>query len=128
MPIVEVTGHDRLRLLVLGLRSALRLRGLLDGSARGVFTGRILVAQDAQRTDAMQRRDNLLRKELAWLRRGAPARTTKPKFRIDAANALIENSSHANFSRLALTATCTNISNGVALAHSRSSVNGCSLY
>lgn len=44
------------------------------------------------------------------------------------ANALIENSSHANFSRLALTATCTNISNGVALAHSRCSVNGCSLY
>jgi len=36
-----------------------------------------------------QRRQNLLRKELAWLRRGAPARTSKPKFRIDAANALI---------------------------------------
>jgi len=37
------------------------------------------------------RRQNLMRKELAWLRRGAPARTSKPKFRIDAANALIEN-------------------------------------
>lgn len=35
------------------------------------------------------KRQNLLRKELAWLRRGAPARTAKPKFRIDAANALI---------------------------------------
>jgi ATP-binding cassette subfamily F protein uup len=35
------------------------------------------------------RRQNLLRKELAWLRRGPPARTTKPKFRIDAAEALI---------------------------------------
>ncbi|HET7399792.1 MAG TPA: ABC-F family ATP-binding cassette domain-containing protein [Intrasporangium sp.] len=35
------------------------------------------------------RRANLLRKELAWLRRGAPARTSKPKFRIDAANVLI---------------------------------------
>ncbi|AEB42813.1 ABC-F family ATP-binding cassette domain-containing protein [Micromonospora maris] len=35
------------------------------------------------------RRQNLLRKEIAWLRRGAPARTSKPKFRIDAANALI---------------------------------------
>jgi len=35
------------------------------------------------------RRQNLARKELAWLRRGAPARTSKPKFRIDAANALI---------------------------------------
>jgi len=38
-----------------------------------------------------QRRQNLARKELAWLRRGAPARTSKPKFRIDAANALIED-------------------------------------
>ena len=38
---------------------------------------------------AEQKRQNLMRKELAWLRRGAPARTSKPKFRIDAANALI---------------------------------------
>ncbi len=37
------------------------------------------------------RRQNLLRKELAWLRRGPPARTSKPKFRIDAANVLIED-------------------------------------
>ena len=37
------------------------------------------------------RRQNLLRKELAWLRRGPPARTSKPKFRIDAANELIED-------------------------------------
>ena len=35
------------------------------------------------------KRQNLMRKELAWLRRGAPARTSKPKFRIDAANELI---------------------------------------
>jgi ATPase subunit of ABC transporter with duplicated ATPase domains len=35
------------------------------------------------------RRANLMRKELAWLRRGAPARTSKPKFRIEAANVLI---------------------------------------
>ncbi len=38
-----------------------------------------------------ERRDNLLRKELAWLRRGPPARTSKPRFRIEAANALIED-------------------------------------
>jgi ABC transport system ATP-binding/permease protein len=38
---------------------------------------------------AETRRQNLLRKEIAWLRRGPPARTTKPKFRIEAANALI---------------------------------------
>ncbi len=37
------------------------------------------------------RRQNLMKKELAWLRRGAPARTAKPKFRIDAANQLIED-------------------------------------
>ncbi|HEV7811825.1 MAG TPA: ABC-F family ATP-binding cassette domain-containing protein [Leifsonia sp.] len=37
------------------------------------------------------KRQNLMRKELAWLRRGAPARTSKPKFRIDAATELIEN-------------------------------------
>ena len=36
-----------------------------------------------------ERRSNLLRKELAWLRRGAQARSTKPKFRIDAANELV---------------------------------------
>ena len=35
------------------------------------------------------RRNQLIRKELAWLRRGAPARTSKPKFRVDAANELI---------------------------------------
>jgi ATP-binding cassette subfamily F protein uup len=37
------------------------------------------------------KRQNLMRKELAWLRRGAPARTSKPKFRMDAATELIEN-------------------------------------
>lgn len=40
-------------------------RGLVDGNARGVFAGRILVAQDAQRSDAMQRCDNLLLSKLA---------------------------------------------------------------
>jgi ABC transport system ATP-binding/permease protein len=43
--------------------------------------------RQAQATEA--RRRNLVRKELAWLRRGPPARTSKPRFRIDAANALI---------------------------------------
>ncbi|KQP62672.1 MULTISPECIES: ABC-F family ATP-binding cassette domain-containing protein [unclassified Nocardioides] len=44
-----------------------------------------------QAAAAETRRSNLARKELAWLRRGPPARTSKPKFRIDAANALIED-------------------------------------
>ena len=48
------------------------------------------VERDRQAAAAESRRQNLMRKELAWLRRGAPARTSKPKFRIDAANALIE--------------------------------------
>ena len=47
-------------------------------------------AERARQANAMDaRRNNLIRKELAWLRRGAPARTTKPKFRVDAANELI---------------------------------------
>src|SRR4051812_4337064 len=46
--------------------------------------------RDRQAAAGEQRRRNLLRKELAWLRRGPPARTSKPQFRIDAANALIE--------------------------------------
>ncbi|MGN7860925.1 ABC-F family ATP-binding cassette domain-containing protein [Microbacterium sp. 22303] len=49
------------------------------------------VERDRQAAASEQRRQNLARKELAWLRRGAPARTAKPKFRIDAANALIED-------------------------------------
>ncbi|KQP71793.1 ABC transporter ATP-binding protein [Microbacterium sp. Leaf288] len=47
------------------------------------------VERDRQAAVIEQRRQNLARKELAWLRRGAPARTAKPKFRIDAANVLI---------------------------------------
>ena len=45
--------------------------------------------RDRQQSAREDRRRQLVRKELAWLRRGPPARTTKPKFRIDAANALI---------------------------------------
>lgn len=47
------------------------------------------VERDRQAAVVNQRRQNLARKELAWLRRGAPARTAKPKFRMAAANALI---------------------------------------
>lgn len=47
-------------------------------------------AERARQADAAeQRRQNLARKELAWLRRGAPARTSKPRYRIEAAEALI---------------------------------------
>jgi ATP-binding cassette subfamily F protein uup len=59
----------------------------------GGYAAYILERNERARSQAVSesRRQNLLRKELAWLRRGAPARTTKPKFRIDAANELIAN-------------------------------------
>jgi ATP-binding cassette subfamily F protein uup len=47
------------------------------------------VERDRIAATAEAKRQNLMRKELAWLRRGPPARTAKPKFRIDAANQLI---------------------------------------
>ncbi|GAB7144457.1 ABC-F family ATP-binding cassette domain-containing protein [Mycobacterium riyadhense] len=47
------------------------------------------VERDRLAAAAEAKRQNLMRKELAWLRRGAPARTSKPKFRIEAANQLI---------------------------------------
>lgn len=49
------------------------------------------VERDRMAAASEAKRQNLMRKELAWLRRGAPARTSKPKFRIDAANQLIAN-------------------------------------
>jgi ATP-binding cassette subfamily F protein uup len=57
----------------------------------GGYAAYILAKAERSRQAAAteDRRQNLLRKELAWLRRGAPARSTKPKFRVDAANALI---------------------------------------
>lgn len=68
---------------------------VVDGSVEeyeGGYSAFVLAkAERARQSAAMEsRRRNLLRKELAWLRRGAPARTTKPKFRVDAANELIE--------------------------------------
>ena len=58
-----------------------------DGGYAAYVLARAERARQAAATEA--RRKNLLRKELAWLRRGAPARTSKPKFRIEAANQLI---------------------------------------
>ncbi|WP_313674851.1 ABC-F family ATP-binding cassette domain-containing protein [Mycolicibacterium sp.] len=69
-----------------------------DGPAGGVvepfdggYASYVLqrVERDRQAATAEAKRQNLMRKELAWLRRGAPARTSKPKFRIEAANSLI---------------------------------------
>jgi ATPase subunit of ABC transporter with duplicated ATPase domains len=49
------------------------------------------VERDRMAAASESKRQNLMRKELAWLRRGAPARSTKPKFRMDAAYELIQN-------------------------------------
>src|SRR5512133_2364130 len=59
----------------------------------GGYAAYVLARAERQRRVAViaARRRNLLRKELAWLRRGPPARTSKPKFRLDAATALIAN-------------------------------------
>ena len=57
----------------------------------GGYSAYVLAKAERARQQAAEdsRRNNLIRKELAWLRRGAPARTSKPKFRVDAANQLI---------------------------------------
>jgi ABC transport system ATP-binding/permease protein len=57
----------------------------------GGYAAYILQRVERDRSSAVSeaKRQNLMKKELAWLRRGAPARTAKPKFRIEAANALI---------------------------------------
>ncbi|MBA2955834.1 ATP-binding cassette domain-containing protein [Nocardioides sp. MAH-18] len=66
--------------------------GVVD-AYEGGYAAFVLAKAERQRQAAASevRRQNLVRKELAWLRRGAPARTSKPKFRIDAANRLIED-------------------------------------
>ena len=67
---------------------------VVDGQVNsydGGYSAYVLAKAERDRVAAVtdERRSNLLRKELAWLRRGPPARSTKPKFRIDAANELI---------------------------------------
>jgi ABC transport system ATP-binding/permease protein len=67
---------------------------LADGQLRaydGGYSAYVLARAERARVEDVteRRRRGLLRKELAWLRRGPPARTSKPRFRIEAANALI---------------------------------------
>ena len=65
--------------------------GGVIASYDGGYAAYVLARAERERLAAVreERRGNLLRKELAWLRRGPPARTSKPRFRIEAANALI---------------------------------------
>jgi ABC transport system ATP-binding/permease protein len=69
---------------------------VVDGSVlayEGGYSAYVLSKAERSRQMTVEdgKRNMLIRKELAWLRRGAPARTAKPKFRIDAANTLIAN-------------------------------------
>src|SRR6476659_5214433 len=87
-----VVTHDRWFLDAVCQRTWEVHDGVVDGYEGG-YAAFVLAKAERQRQAAASevRRQNLVRKELAWLRRGAPARTSKPKFRIDAANQLIED-------------------------------------
>jgi ABC transport system ATP-binding/permease protein len=89
--LVAVT-HDRWFLDAIGTTTWEVHDGQID-SYEGGYAAYVLARAERGRVAAVteDRRQNLLRKELAWLRRGPPARTSKPRFRIDAANALIED-------------------------------------
>ena len=97
-----VVTHDRWFLDAICNRVWEVVPGIDPGNGRPQIPGRIELydggyaayilarAERARQAEvAAAKRENLLRKELAWLRRGAPARTSKPRFRIDAAEALI---------------------------------------
>lgn len=85
-----VVTHDRWFLDAVSTRTW----EVVDGSVEryeGGYAAYVLAKAERARiaASAEARRQNLMRKEIAWLRRGPPARTSKPKFRIDAAQALI---------------------------------------
>ncbi len=87
---VVVVTHDRWFLDAVCTRTwevaGGRVESYIGGYADWIFAR----AERARQADAAEaRRQNLARKELAWLRRGPPARTSKPRFRIEAAEALI---------------------------------------
>ena len=85
-----VVSHDRWFLDAICTRVWEVHDGVVDSYDGGYAAYVLARAERARQAAGMAaRRKNLLRKELAWLRRGAPARTSKPKFRIDAANTLI---------------------------------------
>ncbi len=87
---VLVVTHDRWFLDAVTDRTWEVVAGSLEEYDGGYSAFVLAKAERARQSSAMDaRRNNLIRKELAWLRRGAPARTTKPKFRVDAANELI---------------------------------------
>jgi ATP-binding cassette subfamily F protein uup len=88
---VVVVTHDRWFLDAV-CSSTWEVAGGAVHAYEGGYAAYVLARAERDRLQSVvdARRANLVRKELAWLRRGPPARTAKPRFRIDAANALIE--------------------------------------
>jgi ATP-binding cassette subfamily F protein uup len=87
---VVVVTHDRWFLDAVTDRTWEVVEGKVEEYDGGYSAFVLAKAERLRQASAMDaRRNNLIRKELAWLRRGAPARTIKPKFRVDAANVLI---------------------------------------
>ena len=102
-----VVTHDRWFLDAVTTRTWEVHDGVVDPYDGGYAAYVLARAERAQQAaTAESKRLNLLRKELAWLRRGAPARTSKPKFRLDAAAALIADEPPPR-DRLELTRTAT---------------------
>ncbi|QGU06789.1 putative ABC transporter ATP-binding protein [Corynebacterium occultum] len=87
-----VVTHDRWFLDTVATQTWEVHDGQIDSYEGGYNDWTFARAERARQSDAIeQRRQNLARKELAWLRRGAPARTSKPRYRIEAAEALISD-------------------------------------
>ncbi len=87
---LAVVTHDRWFLDAVATQTWEVARGQVFRHEGG-YAAWVLARAERERREAVaeDRRRNLARKELAWLRRGPPARTSKPQFRIEAANALI---------------------------------------
>lgn len=85
-----VVTHDRWFLDTVCTRTWEVANGRVESYTGGYADWVYSRAERGRQADAAeQRRRNLARKELAWLRRGPPARTSKPRYRIEAAEALI---------------------------------------
>ncbi|GAB2947120.1 ABC-F family ATP-binding cassette domain-containing protein [Nonomuraea fastidiosa] len=87
-----VVTHDRWFLDAVSTRTWEVVDGRVERYEGGYAAYVLAKAERARIAQAAEeRRQNLMRKEIAWLRRGPPARTSKPKFRVEAAQALIAN-------------------------------------
>ncbi|WP_328810188.1 ABC-F family ATP-binding cassette domain-containing protein [Rhodococcus sp. NBC_00294] len=87
-----VVTHDRWFLDTVATRTWEVVNGQVETYEGGYADWIFARAERSRQADAAEdRRRNLARKELAWLRRGPPARTSKPRYRIEAAEALISD-------------------------------------